>query len=101
MDSKEILEKTLKNIEKDRSVSTAAIGSLLPYLLEAPERHFQGGIALAKYIDQLQKSNDQLIKISTEMNKLFQSEDEEDLELDEGIFDQIKEAKEENAAIEE
>lgn len=61
----EILDEAIKNIRKDRDVTKRLLDDVMVYLSKSEERHREVGITAAKYVETLQRSNEQLVKIST------------------------------------
>lgn len=89
VDKLKILEKALHNAQEDRKLVNVAIVSAMEYISKSQENHKTTGMVLGKYLDVLQKANEQIIRIS----QLSNIETSEDDELDE-IFDEIKKSKE-------
>jgi hypothetical protein len=86
----EVLTKALKNANHDRSTISAIATNCLKYVSQSPERHGTVGIVLAKYLDLMQKSNEQLIKIA---QNLPRDTDDNDLDIDD-VLEEIKEIHE-------
>jgi len=63
------LEKSIKNIEDDREVTKELLDDVMRYLGKSEERHREVGQVAAKYVETLQRSNEQLVKISTLIQK--------------------------------
>tara|TARA_Y100000361_G_C11021648_1_gene269866 strand:- start:43 stop:336 length:294 start_codon:yes stop_codon:yes gene_type:complete len=61
----EILDEAITNIRTDRDVTKRLLDDILVYLSKSEERHREVGITAAKYVETLQRSNEQLVKIST------------------------------------
>ena len=59
------IEKALGNIEEDRATTKELLQDLIKYLSGADERHKEVGITAAKYMETLQRSNEQLVKIAS------------------------------------
>ena len=85
------LEKAIQNIENDRDVTRRLLDDVIVYLSGDEERHMTVGLTAAKYVETLQRSNEQLVKISSiiqrkqKNNVGLTSDDKND------IFDMIKE----------
>jgi len=60
----EILGEAIDNIRKDRDVTKRLLDDVMVYLSKSEERHREVGITAAKYVETLQRSNEQLVKIS-------------------------------------
>jgi F0F1-type ATP synthase membrane subunit b/b' len=61
----QILKEAIDNIRNDRDVTKRLLDDVLVYLSKSEERHREVGITAAKYVETLQRSNEQLVKIST------------------------------------
>jgi F0F1-type ATP synthase membrane subunit b/b' len=61
----QILDEAIDNIRKDRDVTQRLLDDVMIYLSKSEERHREVGITAAKYVETLQRSNEQLVKIST------------------------------------
>ncbi len=90
-----LLEQALNNINEDRQETEFLLGSLKEYMQVSPERHADSGPVAAKYVETLQRSNEQLVKLATlvfkkESQKGFESLSDKDKEE---LFDLIKEVK--------
>tara|TARA_R110000824_G_scaffold42160_1_gene124525 strand:- start:227 stop:523 length:297 start_codon:yes stop_codon:yes gene_type:complete len=59
------LEKAIQNIENDRDVTRRLLDDVMVYLSGDEERHMTVGLTAAKYVETLQRSNEQLVKISS------------------------------------
>ena len=65
----ETLSNALDNIEEDRATTKELLQDLMKYLGAAEERHREVGPVAAKYVETLQRSNEQLVKIAALMQK--------------------------------
>jgi hypothetical protein len=65
----ETLSSALNNIEEDRTTTKELLQDLMKYLGAAEERHREVGPVAAKYVETLQRSNEQLVKIAALMQK--------------------------------
>lgn len=59
------IEEVVNNVRKDREITKRLLDDAIVYLSQNEERHREIGIIVAKYVETLQRSNDQLVKIST------------------------------------
>ena len=59
------IEEVVNNVRKDREITKRLLDDAIVYLSKDEERHREIGIIVAKYVETLQRSNDQLVKIST------------------------------------
>ena len=63
------LETAIKNIQDDREVTRELLDDVMRYLSKDEERHTQVGTVAAKYVETLQRSNEQLVKVSGLIHK--------------------------------
>ena len=63
------LENAIKNIEDDREITKELLDDVMRYLAKSEERHQSVGPIAAKYVETLQRSNEQLVKISSLIHK--------------------------------
>ena len=63
------IEKALENVEEDRATTKELLQDLMKYLAVTDERHREVGPVAAKYVETLQRSNEQLVKIASLMQK--------------------------------
>lgn len=97
-----LLERALENVVEDRAVTNALLLDLVAWIKQSADRHEKVGGVAAKYFESLQRSNDQLIKISDMMKKRnikptvsFSGEEKENL------FDEIQNNSSVEIAIED
>jgi|TARA_R110002074_G_scaffold306091_1_gene477143 hypothetical protein len=85
------LENAIKNIEDDRDITRELLDDVMRYLSKSEERHQTVGPIAAKYVETLQRSNEQLVKVAGLIHK--QSSGEEGLSENEKIeiFDMLQE----------
>lgn len=81
------LEESLNNIQKDRQVTLDLLSELRAEIKSGETNHSRSGIVAAKYVETLQRSNEQLVKIASMLTK--QQAPEEDLNLSEEETDNI------------
>ncbi len=90
-DLEEFIEKSAKNINEDRAAVKALLTNLMKYLMVSEDRHKEVGMVAAKYVETLQRSNEQLVKLASILQKQTSGSDEiTDMEKDE-LFDLIQE----------
>tara|TARA_R100000152_G_C6773707_1_gene201161 strand:+ start:1477 stop:1779 length:303 start_codon:yes stop_codon:yes gene_type:complete len=64
-----LLEESITNIRDDRAVTSDLLIDIIKHLKKDPVNHqYVGGIA-AKYLETLQRSNEQLVKITSMLQK--------------------------------
>jgi hypothetical protein len=62
---KEFIEQATINITEDRAATKALLMSLMKYMQVSDDRHKEVGIIAAKYLETLQRSNEQLVKLAS------------------------------------
>jgi hypothetical protein len=60
-----IIERALTNVQSDRGEAIYLLTELKMYLAGAKERYADSGAIAAKYVETLQRSNEQLVKLAT------------------------------------
>ena len=68
-DLEKYLLAAVENIRKDREVTKRLLDDAMVYLSANEERHKEVGITVAKYDETLQRSNEQLVKITTPLQR--------------------------------
>jgi len=90
----EYIEKVVQNITEDRATTKVLLMDLMKWMQKAEERQKEVGIIAAKYLETLQRSNEQLVRISG----LIQKEQKQDTAISDEdkkeLFDMIQESKE-------
>ena len=61
MKSKKHIENAIKNIEDDREITRELLDDAIKWLAVDDGRHQSIGMTLAKYVETLQRSNEQLV----------------------------------------
>tara|TARA_R100000426_G_scaffold68680_1_gene47775 strand:+ start:513 stop:824 length:312 start_codon:yes stop_codon:yes gene_type:complete len=94
------IEQAKSNITEDRAATKTLLMSLMKYMQSGDDRHREVGLIAAKYLETLQRSNEQLVKLASlvqKTNSRNQSITEEDKQE---IFDLIgKELSEEDENV--
>ena len=90
------LGEAISNIREDRKTTKKLLQDLVKTMSSSSEDdiHKQVGVVAAKYVETLQRSNEQLVKIVSLLQKSQNKETGLTEEDKEGIFDLIKEDKE-------
>ena len=87
---KEYIDRAVQNIESDRATTNALLVDAMIYLKKNEENHKSVGPIVAKYLETLQRSNEQLVKIASLVQKK-QKIDNSITEYDKNdIFEQIE-----------
>ena len=63
------IEEAIENIRKDREVTKSLLSDLISYLGADESRHGEVVTVAAKYVETLQRSNEQLVKVVTILQK--------------------------------
>ena len=63
------IDEAIKNIRTDRDVTRRLLDDVMIYLSKSDERHREVGITAAKYVETLQRSNEQLVKVAALIQK--------------------------------
>lgn len=88
----EYLAEAINNINDDRAVTKMLLMDVVEIIKKTKEDHKDVGAIAAKYVETLQRSNEQLVKIASLMQKR-QTEDANLSDKDKKeLFDIIKEA---------
>ena len=83
------ITEVVDNIRKDREVTQELLNDAIKWLSKDESRHREIGVVMAKYVETLQRSNEQLVKVVGMMSK---KEKEQGLSNDDvsQIFDMIE-----------
>ena len=63
------LEKAVSNIESDRKITRELLDDVVRYLSKDEERHREVGMTASKYVETLQRSNEQIVKLAALVHK--------------------------------
>ena len=63
------IEKATSNITEDRAATKTLLVNLLKYMQVSDDRHKEVGLIAAKYLETLQRSNEQLVKLAGLVSK--------------------------------
>ena len=58
------IDEVLENIRNDRKITRELLDDAVKWLSKDESRHREIGIVMAKYVETLQRSNEQLVKIA-------------------------------------
>lgn len=91
-DINDYIQESIKNIRDDRSVTSTLLTDLLMEMKKTSdlENHKQLGLIASKYVETLQRSNEQLVKIAAILNKRQDNSVELNEEDKEQLFDLIQ-----------
>jgi len=77
------IEEALENIRTDRGITRELLDDAMKYLAKDESRHRDIGITLSKYVETLQRSNEQLVKVASLVSKTEGADSISQKELDE------------------
>ena len=63
------LSEVIDNIRQDREVTKELLGDIMQYMSQDQHSHKEVGQTAAKYVETLQRSNEQLVKVSAIIHK--------------------------------
>ncbi len=89
------LTEVIDNIRQDREVTKELLGDIMQYMSQDQHSHKEVGQTAAKYVETLQRSNEQLVKVSAIIHKRESSSGNmglSDKDKDD-LFDMIKDSE--------
>lgn len=90
----DLLQQAINNVNKDREVTSELLEDVLQYLSKNEAHHREVGTIAAKYVETLQRSNEQLVKISALIQKKNSEEDNQSIDSN-TMFDMISQPTDE------
>ena len=84
------LSDAVDNINKDRAVTNSLLADVMLLLKKNEMNHKEMGPVAAKYVETLQRSNEQLVKVCTILHKKSSSSDGLSQKDKDELFDMIK-----------
>ena len=63
------IERATNNITEDRAATKTLLMTLMKYMQVSDDRHKEVGLIAAKYLETLQRSNEQLVKLASLLQK--------------------------------
>jgi len=90
-DVSKIIDEVIKNIRNDRDITRRLLDDVVVYLSKSEERHREVGMTAAKYVETLQRSNEQLVKISALLKKTEEKQTGLTSDDKRDIFDMLQE----------
>ena len=86
------LSESIKNIRDDRAITSTLLTDLVTEMKKSPDlqTHKELGIIASKYVETLQRSNEQLVKLTTLLNKRKEGSVELNEEDKNQLFDLIQ-----------
>ena len=89
------IEDAISNINNDREITRELLDDAIKWLAKDEARHREVGMVMAKYVETLQRSNEQLVKIIGVINKNPSSNKLSQDDKDE-IFDMLQKDSEDD-----
>ena len=84
------IEETIKNIRDDRDITSTLLTQVFAEITKGEETHKDLGLIAAKYVETLQRSNEQLVKLTSIMAKKTDASVELSEEDKKSLFDVIQ-----------
>jgi len=89
---KDYINQATSNVNEDRAATKTLLMTLMKYIQTGSDRHKEAGLIAAKYLETLQRSNEQLVKIAALIAKSESSNVGLTAEDKDELFDIIKES---------
>jgi anion-transporting ArsA/GET3 family ATPase len=87
------LEEAIKNIREDRKKALSLLEDIADFIGQNQDRHKDVGTTAAKYLETLQRSNEQLVKITSMLQKSKNTEfGDLDKEETDSLYDELEDA---------
>ncbi len=96
---KNYIDAATKNVKEDRAATKTLLMNLMKYMQSSDDRHREVGLVAAKYLETLQRSNEQLVRLAAIMQKKEGNNENMTAQDKEDLFDLI--SSEENKEEEE
>ena len=84
------IQEAIKNIRDDRDITSTLLTQVFAEITNGAETHKDIGLIAAKYVETLQRSNEQLVKLTSIMAKKTDSSVELSEEDKKSLFDVIQ-----------
>ena len=88
------IEKATENIVEDRAATKTLLLNLMQYIQTGDDKHREFGLIAAKYLETLQRSNEQLVKLASLLQKQQRGEEEKNKKDRQDLFDMINSSEE-------
>ena len=94
MERDKLLSEAIDNLREDRKKTVQLLKALEKEIVGGDPPHSRSGVVAAKYVETLQRSNEQLVKIVAQIDKTQKTQEDVSFSQDEtdNIFDIIKES---------
>ena len=83
----ELINAATTNVQDDRAATKVLLMNLMKYMQSTDDRHREVGLVAAKYLETLQRSNEQLVKIAALVQK--KASNEQDTSISEEERDEL------------
>ena len=90
----QFIERANKNITDDRAATNSLLMTLMKYMQTGDDRHREVGLIAAKYLETLQRSNEQLVKLAALVQKRETKQEGITEEDKQELFDLINQEEE-------
>ena len=94
------IDQAKTNIDEDRAATKTLLMNLMKYMQSADDRHREVGLVAAKYLETLQRSNEQLVKLAALLQKKTSANQNITEEDKQELFDMINQ-EQENTQVQE
>ena len=91
------IEQATSNITDDRAATKSLLMSLMKHMQTGDDRHREFGLIAAKYLETLQRSNEQLVKLAALLQKNEKGSEGITEEDKQELFDLINSSEEEKS----
>ena len=88
--TKNFIEQAKNNIDGDRAATKTLLMNLMKYMQISEDRHREVGLIAAKYLETLQRSNEQLVKLAALLQKKENNNSSISEKDKEELFEMIK-----------
>lgn len=92
LDYELLIRKAVDNIQQDRDQAKDLLNDLIQWASQSGDRHKEVTISMAKYLETMQRSNEQLVKIGLSAKKKEESLELSDAEKD-ALFGEMQGSK--------
>lgn len=94
MSKEELIEAAIENIQNDRDSAKELLEDVAQYIGQQKDRYSNVGMVAAKYLETLQRSNEQLVKLISLMKKVDEDKyGDLDTKDKENLYDEIEETE--------
>ncbi len=93
---KNYIDEVLDNIRNDREITRELLDDAIKWLSKDESRHREIGLTISKYVETLQRSNEQLVKVASLVSKKESSSDTLSAKEMENIYSAIQSSPEDD-----